>query len=88
MKIRNNSKDDISSWTEALDLAHPSKILVRLYPKTLIAVYQENKWKTSNQCSHTLEVLIIFAKTNSMILWRRERLLLRRNSKFTTDELE
>lgn len=88
MKIRNNSKDDISSWTEALDLAHPSEILFRLYPKTLIAVYQENKWKTSNQCSHTLEQLTIFAKANSMVLWRRERLLLRRNSKFTTDELE
>lgn len=41
MKIRNNSKDNISSWTWALDLAHPNEILFRLYPKTLNTIYQE-----------------------------------------------
>lgn len=87
MKIRNNSNDDISSWTEALDLVHSSEILFRLYPKTFTAIYQENKWKTSNRCSHTLQVFTTFTKANSMVLWRRGRVLLRRNSKFTTKEL-
>lgn len=69
MKIRKNSKDDISSWTEALDLAHPSEILFR----PLIAVYQENKWKISNQCSHTLKVLMVFAKANSKYSFVKKR---------------
>lgn len=86
MKVRNSSSG-ISSWTEALGTAHPSEILFRLYPKTFIAIYQENKWKTSNQCSHTLQVLTLFTKADGMVLWRRERLLLRRNSTLTTEEL-
>lgn len=39
MKIRNNSKDNISLWTWALDLDHPSETLFRLYPKTSNTIY-------------------------------------------------
>lgn len=72
MKIRNNFTDNISSWTWALGLDHPSEILFRLYPKTLNTIYQENRWKKPNQCSHTLEVFTVFTKANSMVLWGKE----------------
>lgn len=55
-----------------LDLDHPSEILFRIYPKTLITIYQGNKWKRSNQCSNTLKVIPVFTKVNSMVLQEKK----------------